>query len=78
MALGSEYDDRIIKLLALSSMTATRLGKELKVDDGALTIHLFNTLAKDGLIEVVDVEGSSPVWALTEAGRERRENLGYP
>ncbi len=44
MSLGSQYDAEIIKLLALTPQTATRLGRELKVDDGALTIHLFNTL----------------------------------
>jgi len=78
MALGSEYDDKIIKLLALTPMTATRLGRELKLDDGALTLHMFNKLAKDGLVEIVGADGSSPVWGLTDAGREHREDLGYP
>jgi hypothetical protein len=49
MDLGSRYDAQIIKLLALSPMSATRLGNEINVDDGPL-IHLFNTLAKDGLM----------------------------
>ncbi len=78
MALGSEYDSQIIKLLALRPMSATALGKQLKVDDGALTVHLINVLLKDGLIRVVDATGSNPVWDLTEKGQERREQLGYP
>jgi hypothetical protein len=79
MALGSEIDGKIVKLLSGSPMTATRLGKELNVDNGALTIHLFNgRLRKEGLIEVVGADGSSPVWGLTDAGREYREGLGYP
>jgi hypothetical protein len=78
MPIGSEHDGEIIKLLALTPQTASRLGRELKVDDGALTIHLHNTLARDGLIEVVGADGSSPVWALTAKGREHRKQLGYP
>jgi predicted ArsR family transcriptional regulator len=77
VALGSEHDAQIIKLLALTPMTATRLGKELQVDDGALTIHLFK-LQEDGLVKIVDADGPNPVWDLTEKGRKHREQVGYP
>jgi hypothetical protein len=59
-------------------MSATRLGNEINVDGGPLTIHLFHTLAKDGLIEIVGAEGPNPVWGLTDAGQEHRKGLGYP
>jgi hypothetical protein len=39
MNLGSQYDSRIIELLALAPQTATRLAKQLKVDDGTLAVH---------------------------------------
>ncbi len=78
MPLGRTYDDQIVKLLALTPMTATRLGSELKIDKGSLTIHLFNKVRKEGLIKVVDADGSSPVWALTAEGQKHRERLGYP
>jgi hypothetical protein len=48
MTLGSAYDDQILKLLALTPMTPTRLAKETKVDDGALTIHLSTRSARMG------------------------------
>jgi hypothetical protein len=78
MDLGSQYDSQIIKLLALTPMTATRLAEEIKVDDGTLALHLNNKLPKDGSIKIVGARGSSPVWGLTEAGQERRKRLGYP
>lgn len=74
VALGS-YDSKIIELIGLTPQTATRLGKTVKVDDGALTLHLFNNLAKEELIEIVDAAGPNPVWALTEKGRARWEEV---
>jgi hypothetical protein len=72
MALGPEHDDGVLRLLALGTpMTATSLGRELKVDDGALTIRIINHLLRDGLVEIVDAAGPNPVWAITDAGRER-------
>jgi hypothetical protein len=78
VALGSQYDDKILKLLALTPMSATRLGREQNADDGALTLHLFNNLVKDGLVEIVDAAGPNPVWGLTQKGDERRRQLGSP
>jgi len=71
VSLGPQYDDRVIELLALGNpYSTTRIAKELKVDDGALTLRLLQ-LQKDGLIRICDAAGSTPVWELTEAGRER-------
>ena len=78
MAIGGEYDTKIIKLLGLSEMSTTRLAKELGVDDGGLTRHLINDLVKTGFIEVVDADGSTPVWDLTDEGRRYLDTFGYP
>jgi DNA-binding MarR family transcriptional regulator len=68
-----EYDDRVIELLALgNALNTTKIAKHLKVDDGALTLRLFE-LAKEDLIRVCGADGSTPVWELTDAGRARRE-----
>jgi DNA-binding MarR family transcriptional regulator len=75
VTLGSEYNPRIIELLALAPQNTTRLASALKVDDGALTAHLINGLLKDGLIRVCGADGSTPIWELTEEGRKRREQL---
>ena len=70
--LGAAYDDRIIDLLALSPLSTTRLAKELGVDDGALTLRLFNVLVAEGRIEISGAAGSTPVWTLTASEREKR------
>jgi Mn-dependent DtxR family transcriptional regulator len=76
MSLGDRYDNQVIELLALgNALNTTRIARELKVDDGELTLRLLNHLAKDGVIRVCGADGSTPVWELTEAGRERREQL---
>jgi predicted ArsR family transcriptional regulator len=72
MALGSAYDGEILRLLALTPMTATQLAHELEVDDGALTLHLVNDLLKAGLVKVVGADGPSAKWGLTDKGRQTR------
>jgi hypothetical protein len=73
VSLGSQYDGQIIELLALgNALSTTRIARELKVDDGALTMRLF-ALAKEDLIRVCGADGSTPVWEITDAGRVRRE-----
>jgi DNA-binding MarR family transcriptional regulator len=76
MSLGSRYDSRVIKVLALAGIgrSTTHIARELKVDDGALTIELFR-MAKEGFIEICGADGSTPVWALTDEGRTRSEGL---
>jgi hypothetical protein len=75
VSLGAQYDDQVIELLALGNqLTTTRIARELKVDDGALTMRLF-ALAKEDLIRVCGADGSTPVWEITDAGRARRARL---
>jgi len=61
VTLGSEYNPRIIELLALAPHSTTRLASALKVDDGGLTEHLFSGLLNDGLIRVCGADGSTPI-----------------
>jgi DNA-binding MarR family transcriptional regulator len=76
VSLGPTYDDGVIKVLALGSegRSTTRIARELKVDDGALTIELFR-MAKEGFIEISGAAGSTPIWRLTGEGRARAERL---
>lgn len=78
VALGSQYDDEIVTLLALGRLSTTHIAKQIQVDDGALTIRLWQLakIATSGnvdaaLIQICGADGSTPVWELTDAGRTR-------
>lgn len=71
MPLGRSYDARIIDALARGPLSTTKLAKELQVADGPLTVRLFQ-LVHLGVIRICGAVGRTPIWELTEAGRERR------
>ena len=72
--LDASDDDRIIDLLAVSQLSTTRLARELRVDDGALTGRLLNVLLPNGTVEVCGADGSTPIWTLTEDARRARRS----
>jgi DNA-binding HxlR family transcriptional regulator len=69
--LGSQHDNQILEALRLSPLSTSRLARDVGVDDGALTQRLINVLLKDGLVEVSGAAGSTPIWDLTQKGRDR-------
>jgi hypothetical protein len=70
-AFGLSHDDyRILERLRVGECSTIRLASAVDRDERNLTKRLLE-LADERLVMMSGAAGSTPIWALTDAGRSR-------